>query len=49
MDRDKTEIAFIFASERPGTKQRKEAESWQLRWQGLVRKFDINPLARLPS
>jgi len=41
MDQGKTEVAWIFASEKPGKKQREKAESWHLKWQGLTRKFDI--------
>jgi len=41
LDKDKTEVAWIPASERPGAKQRDKATTWNLRWQGITRQFDI--------
>jgi len=41
IDQNKTEVEWIFASEKPGKKQREKVGSWKLKWQGLTRKFDI--------
>jgi ribonuclease HI len=41
MNEDKTEVAWIFAGERPRTTSRKKAKKWKLRWRGVTRKFDI--------
>jgi len=41
MDKDKTEVAWIFVSERPCSASMKKAEGWRLKWQGLTRSFNI--------
>jgi ribonuclease HI len=41
MDEDKTEVAWIFAGERPGAASKKKAKKWQLKWRGVTRKFNI--------
>jgi len=41
MDEAKTEVAWIFAGERPGAVSRKKAEKWKLKWRNIERRFDI--------
>ena len=41
IDEDKTEVAWIFASERPKASSRLKAAEWKLEWRGIIRKFDI--------
>jgi hypothetical protein len=49
MDEVKTEVAWIFAGERPGAASKKEAEKWKLKWRNIVCRFDIKakPTGRL--
>jgi hypothetical protein len=42
MDEAKTEVAWIFAGERPRTTSKEKAKKWKLRWGRVTRKFDIN-------
>jgi hypothetical protein len=41
MDKDKTEVAWFFASERPRGPSIAKAKNWRLDWGGVTRKFDI--------
>jgi ribonuclease HI len=42
MDEAKTEVAWIFAGERPRAASKEKAKKWKLRWSGVTRKFNIN-------
>ena len=41
IDKDKTEVAWIFASERPRAPSRLKVSEWKLEWRGITREFDI--------
>jgi hypothetical protein len=41
MDKDKTEVAWFFASERPRGPSMTKAKKWKLEWDGITRRFDI--------
>ena len=41
VDQAKTEVAWIFASERPRVKIKGQALTWRLRWRNITREFDI--------
>jgi hypothetical protein len=41
MDKDKTEVAWFFANERPRGPSLAKATEWQLDWNGVKHKFDI--------
>jgi hypothetical protein len=41
MDKDKTEVAWFFASERPRGPSIAKAKKWRLDWEEITRKFDI--------
>jgi hypothetical protein len=40
MDEAKTEVAWIFAGEKPRAASKEKAKKWMLRWRGVTRKFD---------
>jgi len=44
MDKAKTEVAWIFASERPRAESKRKAQKRELRWEegDVHRKFDLN-------
>jgi hypothetical protein len=37
MDKDKTEVAWFFANERPRGPSKEKAKKWELNWDGVVR------------
>jgi hypothetical protein len=41
MDKDKTEVAWFFANERPRGPSIKKVKNWRLDWDGVTRQFDI--------
>jgi hypothetical protein len=41
MDEAKTEVAWIFAGEKPRAASKEKAKKWKLKWRGIARKFDI--------
>ena len=42
MDEAKTEVARIFATEKPRAKSKEKALSWKLRWRVIFQTFNIN-------
>jgi hypothetical protein len=43
MDKDKTEVAWFFASERPRGPSLKKAQKWRLEWEGSLANSTSNP------
>jgi hypothetical protein len=41
MDKAKTEVAWIFAGEKPRAALKEKAKKWKLKWCGVTRNFDI--------